>query len=119
MRVVAIDHSGAAGLEALEDLRLGVGDRFDIRKCARWTASTVVTIATCGRHHASPADVISPAWFMPISKMPKRASAGMRASVSGTPQWLLNDFSAACVVSEPRRHVRAAPPWCWSCRRCR
>jgi len=29
---------------------------------------------------------ISPAWFMPISKMAKRAVAGHRASDSGTPQ---------------------------------
>ena len=32
---------------------------------------------------------ISPAWFMPISKMPKRLSAGIRARLSGTPVWLL------------------------------
>ena len=33
--------------------------------------------------------VISPGWFMPISAMAKRVAFGMRASVSGTPQWLL------------------------------
>jgi hypothetical protein len=32
---------------------------------------------------------ISPGWFMPISMMAKSVSAGIRASVSGTPQWLL------------------------------
>ena len=32
---------------------------------------------------------ISPGWFMPISITAKSVSAGIRASVSGTPQWLL------------------------------
>ena len=31
----------------------------------------------------------SPAWFIPISKMPTLVSAGIRARLSGTPVWLL------------------------------
>ena len=65
-------------------------------KYSRCTGSTVVTMAMCGRT-SFVSGVISPAWFMPISNTPKRPPAGIRASVSGTPQWLLNDFSAACV----------------------
>ena len=42
-------------------------------------------IATCGRTIFD-SGVISPAWFMPISKTPNSVSAGMRARVSGTPQ---------------------------------
>ena len=53
-----------------------------------WTGSTVVTTATCGRTMPV-SGTISPAWFMPISNTPKALSRGMRASVSGTPQWLL------------------------------
>ena len=49
------------------------------------TGAIVVTSATCGRAMAT-SGVISPAWFMPISNTAKAASAGMRASVSGTPQ---------------------------------
>ena len=48
----------------------------------------VVTIATCGRTILV-SGVISPAWFMPISNTPYCALSGMRASDSGTPQWLL------------------------------
>ena len=46
------------------------------------------TIATCGRASAA-SGAISPGAFMPISITAKSASAGRRASVSGTPQWLL------------------------------
>ena len=42
-------------------------------------------IATCGRT-IGVSGVISPAWFMPISKTPNRVAFGIRASVSGTPQ---------------------------------
>ena len=57
-------------------------------KYPRCTGSTVVTTATCGRT-ISASGVISPGWFMPISSTAKALSGGMRASVSGTPQWLL------------------------------
>ena len=45
----------------------------------------VVISAACGRTMRT-SGVISPGWFMPISNTPNRAPAGMRASVSGTPQ---------------------------------
>ena len=45
----------------------------------------VVMIATCGRTILTNG-VISPAWFMPISKIAYCALAGNRASDSGTPQ---------------------------------
>ena len=54
-------------------------------KNSRCTGSTVVMIATCGRTIFTNGS-ISPAWFMPISKIANFADAGQRASVSGTPQ---------------------------------
>ena len=54
-------------------------------KAARCTASTVVIIATCGRASRA-SGAISPGAFMPISITAKSQSAGIRASVSGTPQ---------------------------------
>ena len=65
-------------------------------KCSIWTGSTVVTSATSGRTCAT-SGTISRGWFMPISKTAKRLSAGIRASVSGTPQWLLYEATEACV----------------------
>ena len=69
--------------------------RATSRKAARCTASTVVISATCGRASRA-SGAISPGAFMPISMTAKSRSAGIRASVSGTPQWLLKLFSAAC-----------------------
>ena len=54
-------------------------------KNSRCTGSTVVMMAKCGRTIFT-SDSISPAWFMPISNTAKRAVAGQRASVRGTPQ---------------------------------
>ncbi len=50
--------------------------------------------ATGGDHrHIQPrmraSGAISPGWFMPISITAKAVSAGIRASVSGTPQWFV------------------------------
>ena len=59
-----------------------------LANCPRCTGSTLVMTAICGRTIRD-SGVISPAWFMPISNTAKRVAAGMRASVSGTPQWLL------------------------------
>ena len=56
--------------------------------------ATVVIIATCGRAMRD-SGAISPGWFMPSSTMAKSVSAGIRASVSGTPQWLFRLASAA------------------------
>ena len=54
-----------------------------------WCAGAmVVTIATCGRTRPVSADS-SPAWFIPISSTASVLSAGIRASDSGTPVWLL------------------------------
>ena len=64
-------------------------------------------MATCGRTIFT-SGRISPGWFMPISKMPKSQSCGSRASVSGTPQWLLNDLSEACTVPTAERAWRSA-----------
>ena len=58
------------------------------RNAAMCTAATVVIIATCGRASRD-SGAISPGAFMPISITAKSASAGIRAKVSGTPQWLL------------------------------
>jgi len=45
-------------------------------------------MTACGATN-SDSGVISSAWFMPISKTARSVSAGMRASVRGTPIWLL------------------------------
>jgi UDP-N-acetylmuramoyl-tripeptide--D-alanyl-D-alanine ligase len=50
--------------------------------------AAVVTTAACGRT-IRVSGTISSAWFMPISKTARSVSRGMRASVSGTPMWLL------------------------------
>ncbi len=52
---------------------------------ARCTAATVVIMATSGRASRASGE-ISPGAFMPISSTAKSQSAGIRASVSGTPQ---------------------------------
>ncbi len=70
-------------ISALASAIASIEPRFSI--C---TGAIVVMSATCGRTKPT-SGVISPAWFMPISNTAKAASAGMRASVSGTPQWLL------------------------------
>ncbi len=85
MRIVALDDGRAARDQALEDLGLGVGNLLDVSEVLEVHASTVVTMAACGRTMPF-SGAISPAWFMPISKTPKSVSRGMLASVSGTPQ---------------------------------
>ncbi len=76
------------GSKAAENLALGVGDAgfigeiFDMRRCDPGDDGD------CRAYLLGQA-AISPAWFMPISKMPKRLSAGIRARLSGTPVWLL------------------------------
>ena len=55
------------------------------RNAAMCTASMVVIIATSGRANSA-SGAISPGAFMPISSTAKSRSAGIRASVSGTPQ---------------------------------
>ena len=57
-------------------------------KASRWASATVVTTATSGRASCA-RGAISPGWFMPISTTAKSTSRAIRASVSGTPQWLL------------------------------
>jgi hypothetical protein len=65
-----------------------------------------VITATCGRASRA-SGAISPAWFMPISATQYAASAGSRASVSGKPQWLLYDATAACVGACAAKAVRS------------
>ena len=59
-----------------------------LSKYSRCAEAMAVTIATCGRTIRVSA-ASSPAWFMPISNTPKRASRGIRVRLSGTPVWLL------------------------------
>lgn len=87
-------------LEALEDLGFGARDPFkpvgkvaDVRRCDRGDHGNV---RPCERSEG--ADL--PARFMPISTTAKGTSGGKRASVKGTPQWLL--WLAA---------LAWAPPW--------
>ena len=86
-------------------------------KNSRCAAATVVITATCGRT-SFVSGVISPAWFMPISNTPNCASRGRRASISGTPQWLLKLLIEACVGPPPRARCGSLP-WSSSCPRCR
>ena len=85
LRVVAIEHGGAARLDAQEDLGLGVGDFFqraEIFQMHRLDRGDDRNM----RAHQLRSGVISPAWFMPISNTAYLAFSGMRASDSGTPQ---------------------------------
>ena len=83
-RVVGNDRD-AVGLEPLENLGLGVGDRFlraeilDMRRGDRGDQSR-----RAGRTWRVSA-AISPALFMPISNTAYSASRGIRARLSGTP----------------------------------
>ena len=83
--IVAVEDGGAARLQAFEDLGLRLGDRRLVGE--------MLEVHRLDRRHdgymradelRQRADLAG--WFMPISKTPKAASAGMRASVSGTPQ---------------------------------
>ena len=65
-----------------------MGDPLDILEGFQMRGATVVIIATWGRAMRE-SGAISPGWFMPISITANSVSAGIRASVSGTPQWLL------------------------------
>ena len=57
-------------------------------KASIWTGPTVVTQAACGATNLD-SGAISPGAFMPISNTARWVSTGIRASVSGTPIWLL------------------------------
>ena len=54
-------------------------------KASIWAGATVVIIATWGRAMRD-RGAISPGWFMPSSRIAQSVSAGIRASVRGTPQ---------------------------------
>ena len=69
MRIIAVEHGDAAGLEPEKYFGLRIGDRLERRENPRWAGSTVVMIATCGRTSLV-RTVISPGWFMPSSKIP-------------------------------------------------
>ncbi|MNR14161.1 hypothetical protein D3C85_1306230 [compost metagenome] len=57
-------------------------------KASMCTGPTVVTQAAWGRTKAD-SGPISPGWFMPISNTARSVPCGIRASVRGTPIWLL------------------------------
>ena len=98
----------AAGHHAGEDLALRVRDARRAPGNARYGPARPWSRS---RPRAAPCAVsgtISSAWFMPISNTPKAASRGMRASVSGTPQWLLKEAAAACVAPKRDRTRRSA-----------
>ena len=66
-----------------------------------------VTIAAWGRTMRDRGSS-SPDRLMPSSKMPKAESAGMRARLSGTPQWLLWLAALAWVAAWPDSARRRA-----------
>ena len=78
----ALDDAGLA-----YELRV-VGSERELRDALAAFAPTVVISATCGRAMRD-RGAISPGLLIPISMMAKSVSWGMRAKVSGTPQWLL------------------------------
>ena len=57
-------------------------------KASIWTGPTVVTQAACGWTILD-SGPISPGAFMPISNTARSTEGCMRASVRGTPMWLL------------------------------
>ena len=59
-----------------------------LAKASRCAGATVVIIAT-SRSAIRARGAISPGWFIPISITANSVSCGIRASVKGTPQWLL------------------------------
>ena len=85
-RVVGNDRD-PAGLEAFEDLGLGIGDRLLRAEFSMCAGAMAVMSATCGRTCAVNAR-ISPALFMPISSTANRRRAAS-ARGSGDAGWLL------------------------------
>ena len=57
-------------------------------KPSTWTGPIVVTQAACGWTMRA-RGAISPGAFMPISNTARSVPRGVRASVRGTPMWLL------------------------------
>ena len=74
-------------------------------KFSTCTASTLV-IATAWGRTMRDRGVISPSWFMPISKIARSVVAGMRARVSGHADVIVVGFhrpvGAAGAIADPR-----------------
>ena len=69
-----------------EDFSRAIASKLPI--CPKWAGAIVVIIAMSGMTIWARGR-ISPGWFIPISLMQNIESRGRRASVRGTPQWLL------------------------------
>ena len=66
------------------------GEEVDAaRRCGSKVTVISVSIDDSWMRDSGP---ISPGWFMPSSNTARRLVLGMRARVSGTPMWLLNDL---------------------------
>ena len=89
LRSVAIQDGSSPRLEAKEDLGLRVGDGFDRAEMLDVDGRDRRHECDMRTRHAGERRDFTRVQFMPISNTPKRALAGIRASVSGTPQWLL------------------------------
>jgi hypothetical protein len=103
MAVVALSTAVPPGSQRLEDLGLGVGDAGlvgEILEMHRLDGGDQRDMGRARRESGA----ISPAWFMPISITASGRLAGMRASVSGTPIWLLKLFAAAWVGALGGQH---------------
>ena len=86
LRIVAVEHHRAAGLDACKDFRLGVGDRLDAGKELQMHRLDRGDDGDMRPHHPHQrldfAGVIHP----DLEDRKPRRSAGQRASDSGTPQ---------------------------------
>ena len=119
MRIVAIDHRDAALLDTAGRSRaLARAISSTLSKYSRWTGSTVVTMATCGRTILASGS-ISPAWFMPISKMPKRAERRHPRERQRNAPMIVEGCRRIVDLALALRAPAPAFPWSRSCRRCR
>ena len=119
MRIVAVEHGGAAGRHAVEDLGLGVGDRLDRGEELDMHRLDRGDDRDVRAHHAATAARSRRHGSCRARTRRRRVSRGMRARLSGTPHWLLRLPALAKVGASGAEDRAPAPPWCWSCRRCR
>ena len=85
--VVAVEQRRAARLEALEDLGLGRGDLVEAaRRMPRWAAAISGDDRDMRAHHLHQRPDLARHGSCRSRRRRSRASRGMRASVSGTPQ---------------------------------
>ncbi len=83
---ITMQNRDTARHETRENLGLGIGDLIDTFEIFEMDGSNGRDDRNMRPHHRRPGAVISPLWFMPISKTPNLVLFGIRAKESGTPQ---------------------------------